>query len=326
MFLKARWYNISEMTLLTRKKKNFSERTCCIINPYAANRRWKRNKLLREYFKRIFPVQIIDTQEDKFQTIRAVQKLCRKHDVIVAAGGDGTIADVIEGIVSSGKSEDIIMGIIPFGSGNAFRSSLGLPKSLWRCVNFISEGKYRTIDLMDIEGKPAAFGSIGATARVVVEKLKHPIPGFFGHLLASSLVLNLPRKRMEIEMFDGINDEGEPFEHKALNLKVFDAVLGKAKHFGYGWRVAPKAKMDDGYIDLTLFETSGLKYILLFPLIYLGFYQRFLKHYKAKRIIFRGKNLPIQYHGELMGVKNEIEVNITPKALKIITPLPENRL
>ena len=314
------------MTLLTRKKRTFSERTCCIINPYAANRRWKRNKLLREYFKRIFPVQIIDSQEDKFQTIRAVQKLCRKHDIIVAAGGDGTIADVIEGIVSSGKSEDIIMGVIPFGSGNAFRSSLGLPKSLWRCVNIISEGQYRTIDLMDIEGKSAAFGSIGATAQVVVEKLKHPIPGLIGHLLASTLVLNLPRKRMEIEMFDGMSDQGEPFEHKTLNLKVFDAVLGKAKHFGYGWRVAPLAKMDDGYIDLTLFETSGLKYILLFPLIYLGLYQRFLKHYKAKRIIFRGKGLPIQYQGELMGVKNEIEVNIIPHALKIITPLPEDRL
>jgi len=218
------------------------------------------------------------------------------------------------------------MGIIPFGSGNAFRQSLGLPKSLWRCVNFISEGKYRTIDLIDIEGKPAAFGSIGATAQVTVEKLKRPIPGLLGHLLASTLVMNNPRKRMEIEMFDGVDDKGLTFDHKVLNLKVFDAVLGKTKHFGYGWRVAPKAGMDDGYIDLTLFETSGLRYLLLFPLIYLGWYQRFLKHFKAKRIIFRGRQLPIQYHGELLGVKNEIEVNIIPQALRIITPLTEERL
>jgi diacylglycerol kinase (ATP) len=314
------------MSLLARKKRTFSERTCCVINPYAANRKWKRNKLLREYFKRIFPVQIVDTQEDKLQTIRTVQKLCRKHDIIVAAGGDGTIADVIEGIVSSGRGQEVSLGIIPFGSGNAFRKSLGLPKSLWRCVNYISEEKYHIIDLMDIEGKPAAFGSVGATAQVTVEKLKHNVPGLFGHLIASSLVLNLPRKRMEIEMFDGVDDRGNQFEHKTLNLKVFDAVLGKTKHFGYGWRVAPMARMDDGYIDLTLFETNGLRYFLFFPLIYLGLYQRFLKHYKAKRIIFRGKSLPIQYHGELLGVKNEIEVNILPKALKIITPLSEEQL
>ncbi|MFC2158813.1 hypothetical protein ACFLT9_13350, partial [Acidobacteriota bacterium] len=90
------------------------------------------------------------------------------------------------------------------------------------------------------------------------------------------------RRKMEIELFDGEDDSEQKFDYKKLNLKVFDCVVGKTKHFGYGWRVAPEAKIDDGYIDITLFETTGLQYISFFPLIFLGLYQRTQKHFKAK--------------------------------------------
>jgi diacylglycerol kinase family enzyme len=105
-----------------------------------------------------------------------------------------------------------------------------------------------------------------------------------------------------------------------VNLKALDCVVAKSKHFGYGWRAAPKAKLDDGYVDVSFFEISGLKYTLLFPLIYLGLLQRTQKHFKAKKIIFKGKNLAIQYHGELWGIKDQIEVTVLPQALRIIVP------
>jgi diacylglycerol kinase family enzyme len=60
--------------------------------------------------------------------------------------------------------------------------------------------------------------------------------------------------------------------------------------------------------------------MLLFPLIYLGIFQRTQKHFKAKKIIFKGKNLAMQYHGELWGIKDQIEVKVIPKALTIIVP------
>ena len=104
-----------------------------------------------------------------------------------------------------------------------------------------------------------------------------------------------------------------------MNLKVFYAVFGKTNHFGYRWNVAPRARIDDGYVDVTFFEISSWKYLLYFPGIYFGTFQKTQRHYKAKRIIIRGKNLPVQYNGELFGIKDEIEVKILPKALKILS-------
>jgi len=300
--------------------KIFPSNTCCIINPNAANKKWKRRRFYRKYFKRIFPVLTIDSQKDKNQTIHAAAELCSDYDVIVAAGGDGTVADVIQGIINCPKEKKMTLGIIPMGSGNAFRKSFGISKNLKRSVDLIARGKNREIDLVNIEGKAAAFGSTGATAQVVLEKLKGKIPGFFGHFFASAKVLKMSRREMDIELFDGVDKSGKHFDHKRFTLKVFDCVIGKTKHFGYGWRVAPEAKIDDGYIDITFFQNTGLTYFLLFPSIYLGLYQKFLKHFKAKKVIIRGDKLPLQYHGELLGIKDKIEMEIIPKALKVISP------
>ena len=130
----------------------------------------------------------------------------------------------------------------------------------------------------------------------------------------------LEGKEQEVELIDGVNDSGKHFENMKMNLHALDCVVAKSKHFGYGWRAAPKAKLDDGYVDVSFLEMSGLKYMLLFPLIYLGIFQRTQKHYKAKKIIFKGKNLAMQYHGELWGIKDQIEVKVIPKALTIIVP------
>jgi len=62
-----------------------------------------------------------------------------------------------------------------------------------------------------------------------------------------------------------------------------------------------------------------LKYYLFFSLIYLGFYQRTQKHFKAKKMIIRGKDLPVQYNGEFLGIRDEVTFNVLPRALKVIS-------
>lgn len=297
-----------------------NKRIACIINPHSANKKWKRRKLLRKYIQQNLPGQIIDTHQDKSTTIQAAKQLCLDHDIIIAAGGDGTIADVIQGLIECGNPQKISLGIIPLGSGNAFRQSLGIPKNVKRAISCIRKGKTREIDLLEIEGTWAAFGSIGASAQVTHEKLKKDIPGLWGHIYASKIMRKLGVKEQEVEMIDGVDDRGQHFDNMKMNLNALDCVVAKSKHFGYGWRAAPKARLDDGYVDVSFLEMSGLKYMLLFPLIYLGIFQRTQRHYKAKKIVFKGKNLAMQYHGELWGIKDKIEVKVIPKALKVIVP------
>jgi len=297
-----------------------TKKISCIVNPQAANKKWEKNALLRRYLQKNFPGEIIDTRMDKYYTKETAKRLSKDHDVIVAAGGDGTIAAIIQGIFESGRGKEVFLGVVPIGSGNGFASSMGIPIGAMRAVKVIKEGHFRSIDLVDIEGKATSSASIGATAKVLQKKLGHNIPGFFGHILAARIMLKMSKREQEIELFEGLDDEGKKFDFKSVRLKVFDCVIGTTKYFGYKTKISPEAKVDDGYMDITFFQISGVKYILSFPSIYLGLFQKTQKHYKAKRAILRGVNLPIQYHGEFLGTKDEVNFKILPGAINVICP------
>lgn len=295
-----------------------AQKIVSFVNPLAARRKWKRSKKLRIYLERNLPGEIIATEMGKKDMIELVRAKSLEKDVVIVVGGDGTIADAIQGIVESGRAKDITLGIVPLGSGNGFRISLGIPKSVKKALKVLFEGEIKEIDLIDIEGCMTGIASIGATAKVTQEMYLHTIPGLFGHLLASKIMLTTPLKEHKIELFEGIGEDGVYFDRKILKVKLFDCIVGKTKYFGYSWKVAPLAKIDDGYLDVTLFKMSGLKYMLIFPLIYFGLYQLRQKHFKAKKMVIRGKSLPLQYNGEFLGVKDEFELKVVPRALKVI--------
>ena len=147
----------------------------------------------------------------------------------------------------------------------------------------------------------ASFVSIGATGKVTHRKSKSKIPGLVGHLLASARLAWHPRRNIRDRALRRARTTRAPtFDHKVLNLKVFDCIVNKTNHFGYSWVIAPKAKIDDGYLDVTLFDIRAYNYLLNFPLIYLGHYQKILKHFKARRVIIRGDILHAQYNGEIL--------------------------
>jgi len=301
-----------------------SQEISCIVNPHAARDKWQRRKKLRSYLQKNLPSQIFDALGSKEETIEIARRQSLVHKIIVVVGGDGTVADVIQGIIEARREKDITLGIVPFGSGNAFRKSLGIPNSVKKAIKLLNKGKTREIDLIDIEGKAAGIASIGATAKVTHTKFQHNTQGLFGHLIASRILFTLPKKEQQIELFDGISDNGEHFDKKTLKLNLFECVVGKTNYFGYSWKVAPKAKIDDGFLDITLFEINGLKYLLFFPLIYFGLYQKTQKHFKARKMIIRGKDLPVQYNGEFLGTKDKYEFRVLPRALKIICPSKSN--
>jgi diacylglycerol kinase family enzyme len=308
-----------EKLRMPQAEQLFGQKTFCIVNPSAARSKWKRRSKLRNYLQKNLPGEIVDIQGDKELTVELARKVCPGRQTIVVVGGDGTVADAIQGIIASGQAKEVRLAIIPLGSGNAFRKSLGIPKNVKKALRILAEGKTREIDLIEVEGRLAGFASVGATACVTQEKLRHNVQSLAGHLLASRILFTLPKKEVEIELFDGKSDV-ECFDQKTLKPRLFDCVVGKTNYFGYGWKVAPKAKLDDGYLDITLLEMSGPKYVLFFPLIYYGLFQRRQKHFKVKKMVIRGKDLALQYNGEFLGVKNEFEFRVLPRALKVVCP------
>jgi diacylglycerol kinase (ATP) len=294
-------------------------KTACLINPRAANSKWVRRRFLRAYLQKKLPGEVYDGLGDMKTTVEKAVIACGSADVVVAMGGDGTIADTLQGIFDAGKSGEVLFGVIPFGSGNAFRKAFAIPKNPLRAIDRLAEGVARPIDLMEIEGRVAAFGSVGATARVTAEKLAGRIQGLWGHVVAARRLFDTPAEPKRIELFDGLDASG-PFEAKTVVSSFFDCIVAKTNYFGYSWRIAPKAVVDDGYLDVTLFELKPLKYALLFPSIYFGFAQRRMRHYKAKRIVIRGRDLPVQFNGEVLPDRDRVEIRVLPKAVRMVIP------
>jgi diacylglycerol kinase (ATP) len=294
-------------------------KTACLINPRAANSRWMRRKLLRAYLQKRLPGDIYDDLGDIKTTIEKAAIASRSADIIVAMGGDGTIADTLQGIFDAGKQNEVLFGIIPFGSGNAFRRAFDISLNPLRAIDHLAEGIPRPIDLMEIEGRIAAFASIGATALVTGEKLRGKVQGFWGHVLAGRRLFGTPKEEKTVEFYDGRDDDG-PFEKRTITTSFFDCIVAKTNYFGYSWNIAPEAVVDDGYLDITLFEMGPFKYSLLFPLIYFGLYQRRLRHFKARRVVIRGRAMPIQFNGEFLGDRDRLEFRVLPRAIRMVIP------
>jgi diacylglycerol kinase (ATP) len=295
-------------------------RIALIVNPKSAKGKWLRLPKLRSYIHAVFPGRVHDQAKDKAGMIELARRLSLENDVLVAMGGDGTVADVMQGVFKAGRQNDILIGLITLGSGNAMRRSLRVPKQIRKAVRLIETGTPKPIDVIDVGGQIASLVSIGATAKTTHKKSQSKVPGLLGHVLAARVLFTYPREEMDVDLFDGRDDRGRRFEHKALKLRLYDCIVNKINYFGYNWTIAPKARIDDGYLDVTFFDIRALSYVLYFPLIYTGRYQKILKHFKVKRMLIRGKDLHIQYNGEIMPVRDEIELKVLPKALQIIGP------
>jgi len=299
--------------------------TTCLINPKAANSKWMRKKKLRDYLHSRLPGRIHDVMSNKENTVELSRRTSVRSQILIAIGGDGTIADVIQGIMEAGRHKDVALGIIPFGSGNAFRKSFGIRKNTRKAIRQLIGGYVREVDLRKGAGRYGGFAAGGATAAATPEKRNFSYPNLFAHLANVPKFFSGFDTLKTIELFDGEDDRGGEFRHQIVESRFFDCVVSKTNHFGYSWRVAPRARVDDGYLHVTLFETGPWRYILNFPLIYSGIYQRTQRHFKAKKIIIRGKALPVQYHGEFIGVRDQVEFTVVPRSLRIICPRPGSR-
>jgi len=303
---------------MEEKKTERDKKIVCIINPAAANRRWKKRRRLRAKLIDSLPGKCLDAPRSKEETVAMTKEACQEADLVVAVGGDGTIADVLQGIFESPRRLEVTFGVIPFGSGNAFRKSLGLPRSPFKAIKYLKDGDTLTVDLIKVEGRVAGFASVGSTAAVTGEKIKHDIPGLIGHLLAAKRLLFYKRQEKIIGLYDGLDQKGNKFDYLEFPSHFLDAVIGKSNYFGYSWLVAPAARLNDGYLDLVLFEMPPVLYILSFPLIYFGFLQKKLRHFKAKEITIKGLDLDVQYNGEYLNSLTTVKARILPATLKVM--------
>ena len=193
---------------------------------------------------------------------------------IVAIGGDGTIGEVLDGITDFSS---VSFSYIPIGSGNDFAKSMGIHKDPMECLRQILKGN-KTMELnagVSTFGKQkrtfAVSSGIGFDAEVCFHNDSSKVKQLLNRLNLGKLSYTFVALKLLLGMHPTdasiTIDDKAPIHYK----RVYFAAAMNQRYEGGGFKFCPKAKPDDGFLDLLVVENiSKLKILCVLPLAYLG--------------------------------------------------------
>jgi diacylglycerol kinase (ATP) len=247
------------------------------------------------------------------------------YETVVALGGDGTVHEVVNGLMQVEESRRPRLGVVPLGSGNDFSAGIGVPRDPTAAVRRIFQGgSVKSVDIgrvKDASGRIEYWCNvlgIGFDAAINIQSRNIPwLHGFWMYLAAilRTIILKYDRPLLDIDL-DG----------KKISGRYLMLTIGNGAREGGGFRFAPDAKMDDGWLDYMLIDSiSRLKMLRLLPEVMQGTHGRFpvVKLGRFQHLTLHADMaLPIQTDGEMFGPYaadiREVEVQIMPMALKAI--------
>jgi len=195
-------------------------------------------------------------------------------DMVIAMGGDGTVHEVVNGLMHVPEERRPIMGVVPVGSGNDFAHSIGVPMDSAHALAHALHGEPSQVDIglmTDENGRQEYFDNtvgIGFDAVVTIRSHKLPVVrGFLMYLTAviQTIVLNHEPARMQLEA------DGEKWEQTNLMVAVCNG-----PREGGGFMVAPDARNDDGVLNYAMIKKCSRPMMFrLIPEVMNGTHGRF---------------------------------------------------
>jgi YegS/Rv2252/BmrU family lipid kinase len=255
-----------------------------------------------------------------------------KYSLICAVGGDGTVNEVVDGILKKAEDSSIsfdklpLLGIIPIGRGNDFAWMLDLRnKSIEDLVSKIKKGENKVIDIGYCVGGNYPNGAhfvnglgIGFEPSVnfIASSYKH-VSGTLSYILALFNMLRHYPIAMDLE----IEKESGSFSVKSQQLSI-----GNGRRMGGAFLMTPKAILDDGYFDFVYANKPIAKNKILKTAIkFLSGKQIEDNHFlfskeKWLNIYAKNNDMPIHIDGEMVGKNVEkIEITIKEHAIRVIS-------
>lgn len=289
------------------------EKVLFIINPRSGVDRVKSlQSAIDKYLDHTrFKADIAYTEYARHGTLLAREAAEAGYHIIAAVGGDGSVNDIIAGIHGSNAT----LAIIPKGSGNGLARSLRIPLDTAQAIGLINSGKRHKIDLGKADGKIfVSNAGVGFDALVARKFAKSNRRGMAVYSWIVTKYLWLYKEwKWEIEI-DG----------RVLQEKAFILTVANAKQFGYNFKIAPMAELNDGLFDIIIIK----KYpkILGASIALRAFNgsiakSRFVTHMKGTAVTIRHPKLSLlQMDGDVHTCGPEVRVEMLRSALNVIAP------
>jgi diacylglycerol kinase (ATP) len=235
-------------------------------------------------------------------------------DIVAAAGGDGTVSQVMQGLLGTESA----LAVIPLGTGNDFARTIGVGPNPNLAISALANdrrvwsdiGKWKQGSVIGHFLNIAGCGFDAAVAHRINSGIRN-LRGRAAYLAAILLTLRSYRPaNLELEI-DGTT----------LNRKVMLCAIANAKSYGGGMKVAPNAHITDGFLDLVLVEDiSRMSFLINFPKVLKGTH---LSHPRVSQHKFRELRLVAEadtrllVDGELLP-PGPLSISVVPSAVEVV--------
>jgi len=245
------------------------------------------------------------------------------YDIVAAAGGDGTIHEIVNGLLNGGDRCPAL-GILPTGSGNDFAYGLDQSDDLDTAIERLFIGKPRFIDVIRIEneyGRSELVNNglgIGFDATVTIQsQLITRVHGFAMYALAALRTIALYYQTPHLDLhFDG----------RHVDQDSLLVAVGNGPRVGGGFRLTPDARVNDGLLDsCTVNPVNRLTMLYMLPLVMRGTHitSRHVKMRRSRTIeIHSDLALPIHVDGEIFAYPeddvHQVKLTVMPGVLPVL--------
>ena len=244
-------------------------------------------------------------------------------EFIISVGGDGTINEIINGILTANHQP--ALGIIPAGWANDFIKSTNIPNNIQQACQVIKEGRTRKIDLglINQEIYFANVCGIGFDAEITALanqiKTNHPNwPSFSSYIYVFAAIKKLlsPIPSFQVKI---------TIDNQVIEKDILFLAIANGRIEGGKFNIAPDAEIDDGLLDTWIIKKmSRTRCLQLLPKAMKGTHKEVteVSYFHGKKIIVEAAEpLTAQVAGEILVPQKKYQIEILPKKLNLISPL-----
>jgi YegS/Rv2252/BmrU family lipid kinase len=283
-----------------------------IFNPTAGGRRRRRlDKVVARLKRAGIAVDLTPTTAAGHaeELARAATVGSDRPDVVIAAGGDGTINEVVNGLAGS----DVALALLPMGTANVLAAEIGLAISSRAIVDAILNGHVRPIHLGEANGRRfTLMAGVGLDADVVatVDPWLKRMTGKFAYVVATYLRWMEYRRRRFRVLIDGE-------EHSAAA-----AIVANGHYYAGKFVCAPEARITDPNLYVCLFEKPGRWQALYYMMaLFFGFLDRLrtFRVVKATDVAVLDHSGPVQSDGDIIA-RAPVRIRVSPQTVSLLVP------
>lgn len=234
------------------------------------------------------------------------------HNLIVAAGGDGTVSEALQPLVGT----DAILGVLPMGTANVWAREVGIPLDLPGAVRVLLEGRIRRVDVGRAGHRyfllMAGIGFDAAVASQIDAQRKRRL-GMVAYLVAGvAVAFSFIGHKVQLNV-DGVR----------RSYRVVLIVIGNSRRYGGTVSVTAEARIDDGLLDVCVFKGTGLPAVawhLISVLLGRHVHDPTVDYFRARRMTVGGDSpLPVQVDGDRIG-ETPMAFTVRARSLNVLVP------